>query len=104
LDEFFHVLFGCVLIFRVFESVVVVTFQINFRAEMYENDIFLKKKLFLKSAHQNDSKHKKINFLQKKKLNFFENTQFASQLASLPSLTLTCTMRGRFESMDFNFV
>jgi len=40
---------------RVLGSVVVVTFQIIFCAEMHANDFFLKK-LFLTSAHQNDSK------------------------------------------------
>jgi hypothetical protein len=40
-----------------FDSVVAVIFQITFRAEMHVNDIFsFFKKLFLTSAHQNDSK------------------------------------------------
>jgi hypothetical protein len=53
---------------REFGSVVADTFQITFRAEMYQNDIFfIFLKLFLRSARQNDPKHtKKINFLQKK--------------------------------------
>jgi hypothetical protein len=37
-------------------SVVAVAFQITFCAEMHANDFFLKKKLFLTSAHQNDLK------------------------------------------------
>jgi hypothetical protein len=48
-----------------FESVVVVAFQSVFYAEMHQNDIFFSffKKLFLRSAHQNDIKNtKKINF------------------------------------------
>jgi len=37
-----------------------VVFQNIFRAEMHQKDIFLFfKKLFLRSAHQNYSKHKK---------------------------------------------
>ena len=37
-----------------FESVIVVTF----RVEIYQNNIFfIFKKLFLRSAHQNDSKY-----------------------------------------------
>jgi hypothetical protein len=41
----------------VFGSVVAVTFQIAFRAEIHANNIFLFfKKLFLTSAHQNDPK------------------------------------------------
>ena len=49
-------------------SVVVVVFQIIFRTEIYQNDIFLFfKKLFLRSACQNDPKHtKKFNFLKKR--------------------------------------
>jgi hypothetical protein len=40
---------------------------------MHQNDIFLFfKKLFLRSAHQNDPKHKKNYFLTKTKLNFLE--------------------------------
>jgi hypothetical protein len=42
---------------RVLGSVVAVAFQITFRAEIHVNDVFLKKKLFLTSAHQNDSTH-----------------------------------------------
>jgi hypothetical protein len=54
--------------------VVVVAFQSVFRAEIHQNDIFfIFKKLFLRSAHQNDSKHtKKLIF--NKKNNFFKNT------------------------------
>jgi len=48
----------------VFESVVAITFQINFRAEMYENDFFFK--LFLKSAHQTIQNIKKLIFYKKK--------------------------------------
>jgi len=34
-----------------------------FHAEMHQNNFFfIFKKLFLKSAHQNNLKHKKINF------------------------------------------
>ena len=44
---------------------VAVAFQNDFRAEIYQNDVFLFfKKLFLRSAHQND-----LNY--KKKLNFY---------------------------------
>jgi hypothetical protein len=45
-------------------SVVAVAFQNVFRAEMHQNNIFfIFKKLFLRSAHQNDPKHtKKIKF------------------------------------------
>jgi hypothetical protein len=43
-----------------FGSVVVVAFQNVFRAEMHQNDIiFILKKLFLRSAHQNDTKNTK---------------------------------------------
>jgi hypothetical protein len=42
----------------VFGSVVAGAFQITFRAKIHVNNIFLfLKKLFLTSAHQNDSKH-----------------------------------------------
>jgi len=42
----------------VFNSVVMVAFQITFRAEIHTNDIFfIFKKLFLTAAHQNDPKH-----------------------------------------------
>jgi len=52
-------------------SVVVVAFQITFCAEMYTNDIFLFfLKLFLTSAHQNNSKH--IKLYQKTIKKFFE--------------------------------
>jgi hypothetical protein len=44
----------------VFGSVVAVVFHITFRAEMYQNKVFLFfKKLFLRSARQNDPKHTK---------------------------------------------
>jgi len=54
-----------------FGSLVVVAFQSVFRAEMHQNDVFffIFKKLFLRSVHQNDSKHTK-------NLNFW-GTQFA---------------------------
>jgi len=43
-----------------FGSVVAVAFQSTFRAEMHQNDVFfIFKKLFLRSAHQNNSKHTK---------------------------------------------
>jgi hypothetical protein len=43
-----------------FGNVVVVAFQIIFRAKMHVNDVFLFfKKSFLTSAHQNDPKHTK---------------------------------------------
>jgi hypothetical protein len=38
-------------------SVVAVAFQIIFCTEIHANDIFIFKKLFLTSAHQNDPKH-----------------------------------------------
>jgi hypothetical protein len=45
--------------------VVAVVFQSVFRAEMHQHDIyFIFKKLFLRSAHQNDLKH--IIFFKKK--------------------------------------
>jgi len=51
--------------------VVVVAFQITFRAEMHANDVFLFfLKLFLTSAHQNNPKH--IKLYQKTIKNFFE--------------------------------
>jgi hypothetical protein len=44
-------LFGCM---------VAIAFQSAFRVEMHQNDVFfIKKKLFLRSAHQNDPKHTK---------------------------------------------
>jgi hypothetical protein len=54
--------------------VFAIAFQSVFRAEMHQNDFFLfLKKLFLRSAYQNDPKHtKKIIFSKKNK--FFENT------------------------------
>ena len=50
---------------------VVITFQNVFRTKMHQNDIFIIfKKLFLRSAYQNNSRHtKKINF-NKKKIKF----------------------------------
>jgi hypothetical protein len=50
-----------------FESVVVIDFQNIFLTEMHQNDIFIIfKKLFLRSAYQNNSRHtKKINFNKK---------------------------------------
>jgi hypothetical protein len=54
---------------------VVVAFQSVFRAEIHQNDIFLFfKKLFLRSAHQNDRKHIKKLIFNKKKLIFLKNT------------------------------
>jgi hypothetical protein len=51
--------------YGLFGSVVVVVFQSVFHSEMHQNDIFFKKILFLRSAHQNDPKHiKKLNFLE----------------------------------------
>jgi hypothetical protein len=44
-----------------FGFVVTVAFQNAFHAEMHQNDIFLKKKSFLRSSHQNDPKHTKKN-------------------------------------------
>jgi hypothetical protein len=54
--------------------VVVVAFQITFRVEMYQNDIFyIFKKSFLRSASQNDPKYYFFfNFLQEK-IKFFRN-------------------------------
>jgi len=41
-----------------FRSMVAVTFQGIFRAEMYQNDIFfIFLKLFLRSTHQNNPKY-----------------------------------------------
>jgi hypothetical protein len=40
----------------VFGNVVAVAFQSAFHSEIYQNNIFLKKKLFLTSAYQNDLK------------------------------------------------
>jgi len=57
-------------VISLFGSVVAVAFQSDFNAETHQNDIFfIFKKLFLRSAHQNDSK----NNFYKKKLNFFRN-------------------------------
>jgi hypothetical protein len=39
-----------------FENVITVVFQSVFHLEMYQNNIFLKKILFLISKHQNDLK------------------------------------------------
>jgi len=57
----------CALVHQfLYESVVAVAFQSVFRAEMHQNDIvFILKKLILRLAHQNDLKHKKIEFLTK---------------------------------------
>jgi len=53
-----------------------VAFQSAFRAEMHQNDVFFFfLKSFLRSAHQNDPKQKKIKFLQKKLI--FLKTRFA---------------------------
>jgi hypothetical protein len=52
--------------YGLFESVVAIAFQSAFYAEMHQNDFFIFKKLFLRSAHQNDPKHKKNYFLAKK--------------------------------------
>jgi hypothetical protein len=67
--------------------VVAVVFQSTFRAEMHQNDVFfIFKKLFLRSAHQNNSKHtKKINFLQKKIKIFW-----ARGLHRVPKRSLYC--------------
>jgi hypothetical protein len=49
-----------------FGSVVAVVFQSIFRAEMHHNDVFsFFKKLFLRSAHQNDLKYTKKNSYKK---------------------------------------
>jgi hypothetical protein len=55
---------------RVFGSVVTVVFQITFRVEMYQNDIFfIFLKLFLRSVRQNNPKHtKKFKFFWKRGL------------------------------------
>ena len=53
-----------------FGSAVAVAFQSVYRAEIYQNDIFfIFKKLFLKSAHQNDIKTPKYIHLKYKKNN-----------------------------------
>jgi len=39
-----------------FENIITVVFQSVFHLEMYQNNIFLKKTLFLISKHQNDLK------------------------------------------------
>jgi len=45
--------------------VVAVAFQSVFHIEMHQNNLFFKKKLFLRSAHQNDPKYiKKLIFLE----------------------------------------
>ena len=65
-----------------FESVVVVTFQSAFRAEMHQNNIFLFfLKLFLRSAQRIKTIQniKKILIFNKKKLNFYR-TQFTTFL------------------------
>jgi hypothetical protein len=50
----------------VFRSEVAVTFQSVFHSEMNQNNvfIFILKKLFLISAHQNDLKTQKKNYLK----------------------------------------
>ena len=59
------------------ENVVAVIFQSVFRAEIYQNDIFLFfKKLFLKSTHQNDPKYIK-------KLIFY-GTRFTPRFRTVP--------------------
>ena len=56
-----------------FGSVIAVAFQKKICAEMHQNDIFfIFEKLFLRSVHQNDPKHKKIN-LKKMICNTFTN-------------------------------
>ena len=48
----------CSFFMGMFDSIVVVVFQITFHAEMHVNDIFfIFKKLFLISVYQNDPKH-----------------------------------------------
>jgi hypothetical protein len=43
-----------------FGSVIAAAFQSVFHAKIHQNDVFfIFKKSFLRSAHQNDSKHKK---------------------------------------------
>jgi hypothetical protein len=59
------------------KSVIAVAFQSTFYLEMHQNNIFLKKKLFLRSAHQNDPKTLKIYQFEakkknKKKIEFFQ--------------------------------
>jgi hypothetical protein len=62
-----------------FGSVVVIVFQSVFHAEIHQNDIFfIFKKLFLRSAHQNDPKYKKI--LNLKKYIFFLKTQAETRI------------------------
>jgi hypothetical protein len=48
-------------------------FKMCFMPKYIKIIFFILKKLFLKSAHQNNLKHKKIKFLIKKN-NFFQNT------------------------------
>ena len=43
---------------NLFGSLIMVAFQNSFRVKIHQNDIFFI--LFLRSAHQNDPKHKKI--------------------------------------------
>jgi len=60
-----------------FEIVTIIIFKNIFCSEMYENNIFFLKKLFLTSTHQNDLKiPKNINLKQIKK---FKNFQFFSK-------------------------
>jgi len=62
-----------------------VAFQSAFRVEIYQNDVFfILKKLFLKSAHQNDSKHTKKIILVKK-MNFL-GTRFTTRFQTAKQL------------------
>jgi hypothetical protein len=55
-----------------FGSTVAVAFQSVFHLEMYQNNIFIFFKLFLKSAHQNNiKKYIYIYYFKIKKINFF---------------------------------
>jgi len=50
---------------EMFKSVIAVTFQSIFYAEMHQNGFFYFLKIILRSAHQNDPKHtKKLFFLK----------------------------------------
>ena len=55
------------LFLSMFKSVVI------FYAEIYQNNIYFFLIFFLKSAHQNDSKHKKINFFKNTGATAFPN-------------------------------
>jgi saccharopine dehydrogenase-like NADP-dependent oxidoreductase len=64
------------IIKSMFDSVVAVAFRITFRVEMHANIFFILKKLFLISAHQNDSKYTKhIKFFKKNNLNFLSGVK-----------------------------